>query len=837
MNMNFNMNFNMSMYGILYKTLNDKVKVAKEKLKNNQLSIDDVLKEQELVNSFKISTVCQLQDILTKQNLMKLIKNVITYPENNDYNNGYKFPFNSSEILATDNQKIIEAFFEDSKKADKSKYNFDKDDENEENIKIDKFYTNSEDKKLNIKKLEIVTETTTTNSKLNTNVEGTQKNAPLDSLSKDKPDSLLKLDIIEKLNEEIICDKIGKNEKILGETGNCDGNETLEQKDRYSEFARENNIQLDNLDSKVGKFELNINIQENINVEKKQEQQSEFNESLEANSNNEKIIENDNSTENILANSEMYLIDSDKEAKDQGTVKSEICKDETVENANSKVKQSILEDKIEEKLLEIKMEPTPLGLEDIDIKLDNNIETKMIANLIDSKENSKNIEEKIISNEKIINLSKINQDEEQNQTKISEFESYFSQSRYPLLDYLFSFIKSEDELDHVLCGYFGKIFINLFNNKTVHLVKYLFERPEIILSMVNHFNRISIIECLIKLIKYDTDTIILFERKSCDEVKEEVFKEIFDYIETRVFNNEEHPEAEILHCISEFFLECLEDKRTFIFFIKCPKFSLKLFETFLHPTLAKHIYVIGRYLEKVYIELTFKPNKQQENKPKGLSFRGEAMSNFSLEKEEDNSLECYYFLELFTSMIDYLFTRFKDESYGVYSYNDKEMDNTFGEKQKKLGLSKLYIMNLVSQILKHTFFVHENRFFNYEEDFFIEFYEKIINSDFFSIAVKYFFEFPWNNMYQNIFLDIINEIIIFSHFNKTLVEHVLYEIGFLEEIILCVVDEKYSCISKFQFKNNEIQNGFLTFIIEIAYNVKLNSFNNSVLQNIIDKSK
>lgn len=825
--MAFNMNFNMNMYGILYRNFNnDKIKQAKEKLALNNLKIEDVLNEQELVNSFKMNTVCQLKGILTKENIIKLIDNVSTFPEDDSLAKGYKYPFFSCEILSSDNSAIIDKFFEDTNQYEKSKYNFIKEDENDESIKIDKFYSNSEgNKKLSLKKLEVnldVNENSNkTNSRNNTN---------------DKKNKTEKKKEVKKIKE-----------KLLGETGSSDGNEASETpivKDRYQEFAEANNIEIENNNDETSKtngdsLDKNSDLQliefedkkiEVISIDiKKKKKDSEENEST-ANK------ANDTESNNVI-DKEINIDDEDKEnsipqANDGNrvtqTIEFEEANKDFISNKTIDIDTNDDIDNVKDNNYnkEKQKHDNELHLEDINLQETN------------EKDNLKNQSEPSIESprdyyeDKTDSLKNHNSD-----VSLHEIEDENS-SKFTLLDYFFNFIRSDQDLDHVLCGYFAKIFNNFFTNKTVILVKYLFERPDLILCMVNHFNRISIIDCLIKLIKYDTDSIILFDRKSCDEVKEEVFKEIFDFIDNKVFNLEENPESEILHCITEFFLECLEDKRTFIFFIKCPKFSLKLFETFLHPCLSKQIFVIARYLEKVYTELTYKPNKQQENtRSRGLSFKGETTNNFSLEKDEDNSLECYYFSELFTSMIDYLFTRFKDESYGIYSYSDKEMHNTYGEVQKKLGLAKLYIMTLFYQILRHTFFVHENRYFNYEEDFFIEFYEKIINSDFFSTAVKYFFEFPWNNMYQNVFLDIINEIIVFSHFNRTLVEHVLYEIGFLEEIILCVIDEKYSCISKFQFKGCEIQNGFLPFIIEIAYNVKLYSYNNPVLLNIIDKSK
>lgn len=734
--MSFGSQFGFNVYGILRNYNQEKIKNAKEKLKKNELTLEDVLKDQELVNNLKIN-YSPLQDILTKQNLMLLIKNAITFPEDDSLNTGYKFPFYSMEILASDNLKTLEKFFEDNKKEVSYKFS---NDEEVEDIKIDKFYANSEDKKLNIKNMEVI-------------VKEKKKEKEIKVVKEFKDE------IMKKIND------VNEMFKIVDEKA-----DELENKNSINEIDKVEPVEKEIINNVVEEIP-DLNQQEDNQEDKKVE------------------VTESTQIESVLANKK--------------TSEEEVTQEDELENDALKSKENVLANNEE-------------NGNDFNFEISNANEKKNSddSNKVDKKEEEANPSER----------------------EKTEIDIYLENSKLPLLDFFFSFLSTDEELDHVLAGYFFKIFNSLFISKTIQLVSYLFERPEIVLSMVNHFNRISIVECLIKLIKYDTDSIILFDKKSCDEVKEEVFKEIFDYIDNKIFNLEDIPEVESLHCITEFFMECLEDKRTFLFFIKCPKFSLKLFETFLHPSLSKQIFVITRYLEKVYIELTYKPLKQPEVKPKGLTFKGEAISNYNLDKEEDNSQECYYFLELFTSMIDYLFQRFKDENYGYLSTNEKEIDNSFGEKQKKLGLSKLYIMNLVFQILKHTFFVHENKYFNYEEDFFIEFYEKITKSEFFSVAVKYFFEFPWNNMYQNIFNDIVNEVIVFSQFDKTIADHVLYDIGFLEEIILCVVDEKYSCISKFQFKSNEIQNGFLTFIIQIAYNVKFNSINNTFLQKVIEKS-
>lgn len=695
----------MNMYSLLYKSFsNDKVKNAKEKLKNGELSIEDVLKEPELVNSFKVTSSCQLQDILTKENMMQMIHFSISYPEYDDYNLAYKFPFNSCEILSSDNVKVLDKFFELTKKQVYESLV-----EDDDEIKIDSYYFNE-------------------------SAAGPQKSQKLNLSNLDES-----LNEVNKLFEKLITKNESEKNDLLEDNekmplANTDKKENLIRDDRPPEIPEDS-------------------------------QQDKINSAL-ASTNQENQFDKVHKEQDAKDPATVAIIEQEEDPqmeKKTPNIQKISSKSQTRSKNNNSSHHLVIPDEVEDELV-----------------------------------------------------------------------------KYPLLDYYFSFVKQEGELDHVLCGYFAKIFSSLFQSKSVNTVKYLFERSNIIISMVRHFNRISIIECLIKLIKYDTDSIII-SGKSCDEVKEEVFKEIFDFIENRIFSADEQDE-ETLHSITEFFLECLEDKRTLIFFIKCPKFSLKLFETFLHSIFASKLYVITRYLEKVYAELTYKEIKQAPEPTKAaskFSFKIDQITNAN-SKEEDVSLECYYFLELFSSMIDYLFQRFKDENFGLpQAQEDREFMNNANDKQRKLGLPKLYIMKLTLQILKHSFYVYEKKFFHYEEDFFIDFYTKIINSEFFTFAGKYFFEFPLNNSYQIVFLDIIKEILKYAIHCKLLLEHVFYEIGFLDEMIICVIEEKYCCLSKFQFSNSEIeiQSGFLPFILEIFYSVESSADTCETLRLIIDKSK
>lgn len=656
------------MYGIYRSFNNDKIKQAKDKLLYGELILEDVLKDNDLVNSFKLSTLCHLIDLLTIENIQKLVYYIISYPfisEYDDENRTKRFPFNASEILSSENKKIINRIFQ------------------KEQV---------EDEKI---------------SKNNTKKE---------------------VDRID--DDEIMIKKYFKEEisevPINKEDTECD-NENNQNSNIIS--INENDIQI-----KINKKDDDLN---NIN-----DRQTDFDADANANKNTFQISKNESDNENEMANAN--------------------------ENSNANI----------------------------------NIDD-------DKNENSKETNPHEEKDEKV--------------------------EKYPILDLFFSFLNSDNDLDHVLSGYFAKVFCNLNKNNEINLIKYLFERPNIIYQMIRHSNRISITECLIKIITCNTD-LILLNNSSCDEIKEEVFKQLFEVIENKIliFKSEDECDYEIIDSICSFFKDCIDHQATVDFFIKCPKFSLKLFETFLHPVFSNNMQILITYLEKVFLELT--NSKEVDGNHKDISPLLSSSLGLGSSSLKD---ECYYFLELFNSMLDYLFMKFRDEGYGLSTDQLKrDFLNTCLDIQKRLGIGKIYIVNLVIQILKHLFYVYENRLFHYEYEFYYEFYNKLTTNDFFSIAIRYFLEFPLNNIYQNSFTEMILEILKHPSINSSLYEHIFYEIGFLEEMILCVVDNRYSSLSMFYFPNSNIsiQSGFLPFIIEIVFLVRIASFQSEVIKEIILKT-
>ena len=79
-----------------------------EKLKNNQLTIENVLEEEDIIQDLKLNSNSQFLSILSNEAIRKLIDYATRMPSSDDQKIGHKYPFNATEILCADNSSIQE---------------------------------------------------------------------------------------------------------------------------------------------------------------------------------------------------------------------------------------------------------------------------------------------------------------------------------------------------------------------------------------------------------------------------------------------------------------------------------------------------------------------------------------------------------------------------------------------------------------------------------------------------------------------------------------------------------------------------------------------------------
>ena len=84
-----------------------------EKLNNNEITLENILEEEEIIDDIKNNSNSQFINILTNENIKKLIDYSIKIPASDDPKIGYKFPFNATEILCSDNRNFQNIFMKE----------------------------------------------------------------------------------------------------------------------------------------------------------------------------------------------------------------------------------------------------------------------------------------------------------------------------------------------------------------------------------------------------------------------------------------------------------------------------------------------------------------------------------------------------------------------------------------------------------------------------------------------------------------------------------------------------------------------------------------------------
>ena len=81
-----------------------------EKLEKGKLTLEDILKEDSIMQDIKTNNNSKFINFLTNEIIKKLIDYSTRFPSQDDHNTGYKYPFNATEILCLDNANFQNVF-------------------------------------------------------------------------------------------------------------------------------------------------------------------------------------------------------------------------------------------------------------------------------------------------------------------------------------------------------------------------------------------------------------------------------------------------------------------------------------------------------------------------------------------------------------------------------------------------------------------------------------------------------------------------------------------------------------------------------------------------------
>jgi len=359
---------------------------------------------------------------------------------------------------------------------------------------------------------------------------------------------------------------------------------------------------------------------------------------------------------------------------------------------------------------------------------------------------------------------------------------------YENVDYLLEYLKSDEANEnYVLAGYFHRILSNLIKVHQMKMVKYLLDYPkkseiDILYLLIKHMNRKSTCNIIQKLLMFTDDLISKY-----DENKMNLVSKIFDELNN---SNDNYKNECICDCIS-----CVMNNRQFFdVFMTKNELLEKIYKILFNCKESNKYNSVIKLLTKLNENIT--QNFQfiyttSNNNDNNNEMKGDA----SLSCPEDNTeVLKKYLLTLFEVLEKSKFKFF--ENFGNGNDSAGEFMSTYLEKQKKIGEKKILQIEYIKTVLdilvnSNAAKYHENKI------------EAIVSAanekKIFWNSHELFFDFPFSNIYQIYYSQIMN-IICNENSPKCLVEAVLNEnVGEKRNLIQFYINKILSDL-KFSFK-------------------------------------
>ena len=718
-----------------------------EKMKNNQLTIENILEEDDIIQDLKLNTNSQFLSMLSNEAIRKLMDYATKMPQVDDQKIGHKYPFNATEILIADNSEIQARIMNENKFKESEFYEDQKEgkeNEGEEN-KEKKEESEPEAKPKENKKEEENKE------------EGNKDN---DKAEPKKPLG----GFLQNINKAIhdVKQEDAKKEET---------EDSKEKKEETTETQKPENKETEKKD-------------ETKTEEKKDESKPE--EKKEETKPEEKKDEQKPEEKKEETKPEEKKDEQKPEEKKEETKPEEKKEEQKPEEKKDEAKP---EDKKEEPKPEDKKEEKPEETKPEEKQEDKKDETNPENKKEEEKPEGQNEEKKEDKEEENANPTedndeekaqhkhKNNDDDEEKDNEENEDsendEDVKTVSVYDNIDHLFEFLKASKETvsNHVLVGYFYKILNHLITSQSsTKIVQYIFDYPfknkfDLLGAFVSNLNRKSMGSIINKLLLFSEESSTFnFEEKKVILIKK-MLEEL-----------EKTDEKDKYECICDVFSSTLTNKSFYALLMNNNELVELLFSLLEKSTgnpkkLISIINLLIKVNENVLKNFSTHCTKNliPENPLEFMNmFNYESsypMDEKQISDEEMNEINNKVLLSLLNTLKKSEFKFLED--LGEYTQDNEEFKTTYLRNQKKIGMKKLAQIEFLRTIL--DIFVNAyNAGVNQNE--ITELIEMMKNKNIFYYCHKLFFDFPHSNIYQ-IYYNQIVEIVLNISSPDNLVEY------------------------------------------------------------------
>ena len=734
---------NMRLYGRNNLNLNKHI----EKMKNNQLTIENILEEDDIIQDLKLNTNSQFLSMLSNEAIRKLMDYATKMPEVDDQKIGHKYPFNATEILIADNSEIQSRIMNEMKYKE-SEFNEEQKEEKENEGEENK--EKKEEKEPEAKKEE-------------DKKEGESKeegNKDKDKVEEKKPSGGFLQNInkaIHDIKEDDKKEKAEDTKEKKEEAEKKDESKPEEKKEEKPEEKKE-----EKPEEKKDEPKPEEKKDEAKPEEKKEEKPEEKPEEKKDESKPEEKKEEKPEEKKDEAKPEEKKDETKPEEKKDES-KPEDKKDEAKpeeKKDESKPEEKKDEAKPEEKKDETKPEENKDEAKPEDKKEEEKPEGENEEKKEDKEEESgnpteDNDEEK--GQHKHKNTEEDDEKDNEDNEESENEEDTKTVSVYDNIDHLFEFLKASKETvsNHVLVGYFYKILNHLITSQSsTKIVQYIFDYPyknkfDLLGAFVNNLNRKSMGSIINKLLLFSEESSQFDFEKSKAILIKKMLEEL-----------EKTDEKDKYECICDVFSSTLTNKSFYALLMSNNELVELLFSLLEKSTgnpkkLISIMNLLIKVNENVLKNFSTHCTKNliPENPLEFMNmFNYESsypMDEKQITDEEMNEINN----KVLSSMLNTLKkNEFKFlEDLGEYTQDNAEFKTTYLRDQKKIGMKKLAQIEFLRTIL----------------DIFVNAYNA---GNIFYNCHKLFFDFPHSNIYQ-IFYNQIVEIVLNGASPENLVEY------------------------------------------------------------------
>ena len=398
---------------------------------------------------------------------------------------------------------------------------------------------------------------------------------------------------------------------------------------------------------------------------------------------------------------------------------------------------------------------------------------------------------------------------------------------FELLDYLLSFLpnKKEDikKLNSILCGYFSSVIESLLIFNPKEFLLYIYSKRKDVLNIMSQFYNESILDILSKILYYENYFIKNDKLKLDDKSKNEFNKKRYDIL-IDIFKNikmdmDNEELKAIFFFINKFFSNSNIDKLKDTFKkVIDNRYAMKnLIYNALYNT------DLINYLDNDFNKI--------ENKRKNFIIIIDIII-FLLKNIKFIKIDIPSCNSINDKKANIKHTKISQEIFNILERLIKVNFNKSNSKEKKiltsfndysfipLGEYKIKIITFISHLI--PYFSKIGKYFD----------EIIIKTNFFKFGFEYIFEYEWNNLYQEEFLNLMKMLLIYPSQHELLINHLFQDIKLFELIKNNFINNDNN---KFNFNNNissPISRGYKAFLINLCYKLNTSFGESPIGQNI-----